>query len=244
MKSMIGLAGALAALTFSVPVLAQTASWDTGSSRLHATRAQLEDAVRAAEQAGSQEAALIRTRLQEGDFRVGDQIILGVTGQQSLTGDFLVLEGPELVLPEIGTISLAGLLRSELQDALRAEISKFVRDPQVVARTNVRVAVFGQVGNPGYHVVPSDALLTDVIMTAGGPRGDANQRKISVRRSNQEILGGDNLQTAMVQGRTLDQLGVRAGDEIQVPGGSSAWTMIRNGLALASTVTFILLRIF
>lgn len=245
MKATIRLAGVLAALAVAAPAVAQTSN-GTGTGRLQATRADLEATLTQYQQAGrADEAGLIQVRLRDGDFRVGDQITMTVTGQEALTEDFLVTEGPggpQLELPEIGAVSLAGLLRSELRDALTHHISQYVRDPQVIVRTHVRLAVFGEVGSPGYHIVPSDGLLTDVIMQAGGPAGEANQKKIKIRRGDDVIWEGDNLQVAMVEGRTVDQLNLRAGDEVQVPGGSSVWKIVRGAAALSSAV-FLVTRI-
>lgn len=243
MKSVIKLAGVLAALTVAAPAAAQTGT-GLDAGRLHATRADLEAALAHYQQNGqAHEARLIQGRLTNGDFRVGDQITLNVTGQEALNGDFAVTEGPQLELPEIGTISLAGLLRSELKDALTRHIAQYVRDPQVIVRTYVRLAVFGEIGESGYHIVPSDAQLTDVIMQAGGPSNNADQKDIEIKRGDETIWEGDELQTAMVEGRTVDQLNLRAGDEIEVPGSSNVWTIVRGAAGLTSLV-FLLARIF
>lgn len=243
MKSTIRLAGILAALTVAVPAAAQTGTgMDTG--RLHATRADLEAALAHYQQTGqAEEARMIQARLSNGDFRVGDQITLSVTGQPPLTGDFVVTDGPQLEFPEIGSVSLAGLLRSELREALTRYISQYVRDPQVLVSTHIRLAVFGEIGSPGYHIVPSDGLLTDVIMQAGGPSGNADQEDIKIKRGDETIWEGEELQAAMVEGRTVDQLNLRAGDEIEVPGGgSSVWKIVRGAAALGSAV-FLITRI-
>lgn len=199
--------------------------------RLHATRAYLQQLLtRYAEAESSElyseytrsiaddEASLIRHRLEAGDFQVGDQIVLAVTGQVGLTNTFTVTEGQMLVLPEVGAVPLKGLLRSELQDALTQHIAKYIRNPQVQVQSNIRLAVWGEIGNPGYHVAPSEKLLQDVIMQAGGPSGGANQKKLRIKRAGDVIWDGDELQEAIVEGRTLDQLNLRAGDEIEVPG--------------------------
>lgn len=244
MKSTIRLAGILATLAIAAPAAAQTGT-GVDAGRLHATRADLEARLAQYQQAGrDDDARRIQARLSEGDFQVGDQITLTVTGQEALTNDFVVTEGPQIELPEIGNVSLAGLLRSEVKDALTQHISQYVRDPQVIVRTHIRLGVFGEIGQPGYHIVPSDGLLTDVIMQAGGPSGDANQQKVKVKRSGETIWEGDELQVAIVEGRTVDQLNLRAGDEVEVPGsGPSVWSIVR-GVGALSSLAFLLARIF
>lgn len=229
---------ALAVVTLTDPVAGQTAV-DLDPGRLHASRAQLEQLLQAYEKelAGEDysdhlraiaggEADLIRARLKEGDFQVGDQIVLAVAGQQSLTATFTVTDGRRLVLPDVGEVPLAGLLRSELKAALTDHIAKYVRNPQLHVQANIRIAVFGEIGKPGYHVAPSESLLTDVLMLAGGPTRSAKQQNIKIRRNGDVIWEGNTLQDAMVEGRTLDQLSLRAGDEVQVPGSGASFSSI------------------
>ncbi len=228
-------AGALAAMLLTAPAVGQSPD-PIDPGRLHATRAQLQDLLAHYEKAlGSQaysrhmreiaddEAELIRTRLRDGDFQVGDQIVLAVVGQPTLTSTFAVSDGPILVLPDVGEVPLRGLLRSELKPALNEHVSKFVRNPQIHVQSNIRVAVFGAIGSPGYYVAASDRPLTDVLMLAGGPGPSAKQKDLKIKRAGNTIWEGESLQRAIVEGRTLDQLNLRAGDEIQMPGsGNSA----------------------
>ena len=80
----------------------------------------------------------------------------------------------------------------------------------------IRLAVLGEVTRPGFYAVGADVLVTDVIMLAGGPNSEADLRKVSVRRGTREVWTSDRIHTAMTQGTTLDQLNLRAGDEIVV----------------------------
>jgi protein involved in polysaccharide export with SLBB domain len=215
--------------------------WET--SRLHATRAQLEEKLRLYEQGANtegysehvrrparQEAELIRQRLAEGDFQVGDQINMTVTGMAQLSGTFTVSEGLVLLLPDIGSLSVAGLLRSELQQGLRDQLSKYIRDPEVFAKSNIRLSVWGAVGAPGYIVVSSDALLVDVLTQAGQPTPVAEQDKIEIKRNGDVIWEDEPLEEAIVQGRTIDQMNLRAGDRIEVPGTTRSSSLLGDAL--------------
>jgi polysaccharide export outer membrane protein len=164
-----------------------------------------------------QEAALIRTRLSEGDFQVGDRIALFVEGEPQLSDTFTVGTDRVLALPMIGDVSLAGVLRAELQPYLKGQIGNYIKNPVVRASSLIRVSVLGSVGRPGFYVVRSTELLTDVVMRAGGPGGDAQLTRIYVERSGDRIWQGEPLQDAIIEGRTIDQLSLRAGDRIYVP---------------------------
>jgi protein involved in polysaccharide export with SLBB domain len=219
----------LLALALPMPGAAQATS-EADASRLHATRDQLQAMLARFEQGARMqgysdrirqvardEADLIRQRLEQGDMQVGDQIELNVTGMPALSGTFTVTEGRVLLLPEIGAIELAGFLRSELPNGIREHLAGFIVDPQVIVRSMVRLSVWGAVGTPGYIVVPSDNLLTDVLASAGQPTATARQDEMQIKRGDDVIWDGEALQTAIIEGRTIDQLNLRAGDKIEVP---------------------------
>ncbi|HET8654382.1 MAG TPA: polysaccharide biosynthesis/export family protein [Longimicrobiaceae bacterium] len=196
---------------------------------IQASRADLESALRAdssaaatassaeARQRIQQDAAMIRGRLRDGDFQVGDRIALSVAGEPTLTDTFTVRIGPVLNLPAIGEIPLKGVLRSELESYLHTQLSRYFTDPEVHAQSSVRVVVSGAVGKAGFYVVPTTALVSDVLMLAGGPTRDAKLSEIRIERDSRPIWAGKALQQALKEGRTLDQLSLRAGDQIVVP---------------------------
>lgn len=163
------------------------------------------------------EAGLIRARLQDGDFQVGDRVALTVEGQKMFTDTFTVAPGRRLILPEIGDIPLSGVLRSELETYLTQQIAHYVVNPVVHARSLVRMSILGSVGRPGFYVVPAEALVSDALMMAGGPTPGSDLDELRIERADKEIWGGDRLAEAMRDGRTLDQLSLRAGDEIFLP---------------------------
>jgi protein involved in polysaccharide export with SLBB domain len=137
-----------------------------------------------------------------------------------------VISGRLLRLPTIGDLPLAGVLRSELQAHLTEQIGRFVRNPVVRARSLIRLEILGSVGAPGFYIVPSDVLVTDALMIAGGPHPDADVDRLRITRGSSVIWDGDALRQAVIDGRTLDQLNVQAGDGIYVPGRKSFMSKI------------------
>lgn len=163
------------------------------------------------------EAALVKERLVTGDFQVGDRILLRVEGEPALSDTFLVGSERLLPLPIAGDVPLAGILRSELPPFLTRYLGEYLRDPVVHARTLVRLSVVGGVARPGFYLVPADTPLPDVLMLAGGPSGDVNLRDVRIERGRERLWEGESLQLATNSGRTVDQLNLRAGDQIVVP---------------------------
>jgi protein involved in polysaccharide export with SLBB domain len=181
-------------------------------------RAQLQreaDSLAAAGKAA--EAAAVRQRLTEGDFRPGDRILLTVTGNFSFSDTLPVREGQVVTIGSLPDIPLRGVLRAELNDYMTQQLSRFVREPVVRAQALTRLAVIGSVGRPGFYAVPADILLGDAIMQAGGPSPSADLSRTEVRRGKTVVISRQQVQRAMSEGKTLDRMDVRAGDEIYVP---------------------------
>lgn len=250
---------ALAALILVAQPVAsqQPALWDSRSTEM--SRDELQQVVQRLDAAAAspgysealraqarREAELVRSRLEQGDFQVGDRVVLRVQGRQRFLDTLSVQPGRVIAVAEVGEISLVGVLRSELQAHLQSELGRFLQDPDVRAQTLIRIAVLGEVGSQGFYAVPAEALLEDALMIAGGPAGTADIDGIEIRRSDRVILGGEAVQQAIVEGRTLDQLNLRAGDRIYVPGTGGVFSggIVRGLLTLTPTVILLITRIF
>lgn len=195
----------------------------------------------------AREASYVRERLQEGDFRVGDRVVLEVRGEPQLSDTLTVTGNRTLDLPEIGPVSLEGVLRSELEAHLRKVLETYLRQPEVRAQALIRIAVLGAVGTPGFYTLPASALLENALMSAGGPTTNADVEEVRVQRGETVVWEGERLQRAMVQGRTLDQLSLQAGDRIVVPErrpGIFEGGIVRTLLVTAPPLIFIISRFF
>jgi polysaccharide export outer membrane protein len=149
--------------------------------------------------------------------QVGDRILLRVVGEPELTDTFTVSAGPALILPVVGSVSLAGVRRDSVESVLTNAIAKYFRDPTVHARALVRVAVLGEVLRPGFYAVPSDALVSDVLMAAGGPTPNAQVDALRVTRDGAELLSRDATKKVVAQGLTLTQIDIMSEDQFIVP---------------------------
>jgi polysaccharide biosynthesis/export protein len=162
------------------------------------------------------EAASLHDRVTNGDIHVGDRIALVVRGDSTLTDTVTVRSGRVIQLNNLPNIPVGGVLYSELDGYLTKELSKYLRNPEVTALTLVQIAVLGSVGKPGFYAVPTDMTLSDAIMLAGGPTQQSDVNGTKVVRNNQEAYGSDAVQRAFTSGTTLDQMSLRAGDQIVV----------------------------
>ncbi len=163
------------------------------------------------------QAALIRDRLENGDFQMGDRILIRVDSEPQLSDTFTVEAGPSLVLPQLGAVSLHGVLRAELASYLQTQLARYLRNPVVHVQPLLRLLVDGDVERPGYYSATPRQALTDVLAQAGGFGPRAKPSGMRVERGSELILSGQPLQDALARGYTLDQLNLRAGDRLSVP---------------------------
>ena len=166
-------------------------------------------------------ADFIQERLRTGDFRAGDQIALFIEGVEDVEWDTLTVEaGPLIDVPTLSPILLHGVLRSELEAHLGKELGRFIQTPRVRARALIRVSVMG-VGQPGFYMMPADLPLSEAVMLTGGPGPGADPGQIRVERGQDVLWSVEELLGPVAAGRTLDDLGLQAGDRIIVREGSA-----------------------
>jgi len=228
--ALTALVGAAALAFVSPPARAQQPNAD--AHRMQATRPELEatlERLRALAQADTSD---VRSRLEDGDFRPGDRVLLAVedpmlgadrppvggkSQEQQLSDTFTVGVGPEIMLPVVGAVSLRGTLRSELEPVVTRAIGRYLRDPVAHARSLVSVGVTGEVARPGFYGLAPDAVVSAALNAAGGLTKDAKMDKLKLERDGRALVEGKALRRAIEQGATLDALHVRSGDQLVVP---------------------------
>lgn len=226
MRSTVNLLSCVFSLSVSFTASSQTAA-PPPARNATASRSELEAELAAAEHDtvnGSQAdrdqsrmtAANLRDRLTNGDFQVGDRVLINVQGQQALSDTFTVREGQIIHFPNLTDVDLHGVLRSELQGHVYAAVSKYLRDPVVRSGSLVRLAVLGSVGRPGFYSISADMLLSDAIMNAGGLSNSSDLSRTTVSRAGTVIWRSTDVATAIKNGETIDQLSLRAGDQLNV----------------------------
>lgn len=181
-------------------------------------------------------AILVRTRLRDGDFQVGDQIQLNVDAETALTRTWVVTAGRQIVMPGIGTLPMAGVLRVELTEHIRTFLAQYLREPKVRAQALIRLVITGGVGKQGWHTVQVDIPLDSVLQVAGGVSALAQLDKIRIERDGEELYAGRDLLREISNGATADALSMQQGDRIIVPE-----TQLRtNGIQRFQTIQYLL----
>jgi len=194
-------------------------------SRAELTSAAERAAASASDPRSSMIAASLRQRLRDGDFQVGDRLVVSYITDVPHLDTLVVRSGRVVELPGKITVSLDGVLRSEVEARVSAELLKYVKAEQIEVMPLMRVGVLGDVAHPGFFAFASDLPLTDAIMGAGGPTATSDLDRSIVRRGTVVFKSADETRTAIARGLTLDQFGLTAGDELVVgqrPGSRSS----------------------
>jgi len=91
----------------------------------------------------------------------------------------------------------------------------------------------------------------DAIMAAGGPGGGVDPANTTIERSGVVIMPKEAFRQALIDGKTLDQLNLRAGDEfliggyrVQTAGRRGAFSFVLPVISAIVSISYLATRIF
>jgi len=166
---------------------------------------------------------LQRQRLTTGDLAPGDRVLLRIffdtpaqdalpTRQDTVT----VTSESRIKVAGLPSISMRGVLRSEVETYLFGQISAVIRNARVSAVPLVSIGILGSVTRPGYFLVPITSSVTEAIMTAGGPSIDADPNGLVFQRGGREHWNRAVMTAAAQQQVSLGSLGADDGDVLVI----------------------------
>jgi len=155
-------------------------------------------------------------RLTNGDFNVGDRVLIEVTGDTVYSDTFTVRTSRVLALPALPPLSLEGVLRSESDSVIAGFLARYLRNPEVTVTPLMRIGILGGVNRPGYYDVPAQTILSDVVMIGGGLSPVGSMKRTAVNRGNEEVLDSKAVSLGISNGSTLDLLNLQSGDNVNV----------------------------
>lgn len=124
----------------------------------------------------------------ESDYKInkGDLLQITLPGEASLASSFPVDRNGRILLPEVGSINVAGLAVKETQEKIKLALSVVFLDVKnlkiYVLKKQLIIGVHGYVKNPGEYTLPSDSSIQLAIHAAGGLRKGAQLDKIQLIR--------------------------------------------------------------
>ncbi|HET6361857.1 MAG TPA: polysaccharide biosynthesis/export family protein [Gemmatimonadota bacterium] len=166
----------------------------------------------------------------------GDVIRLNIWREPDLTGEFLVQEDGNAVLPKIGPVHVTGYTPSELRTHLIEEYSKTLRNPSIEVVVLRRILISGEVAHEGVYPVDPTMSLVEALALAGGPTPAAKDDRVILIRGESEI------EIDLDDPPAVRSLALRSGDQLLVPS-ASGWAQNWRLLVgmISSTVSLVIL---
>jgi protein involved in polysaccharide export with SLBB domain len=150
---------------------------------------------------------------------VGDGLIINLWGGVSQSFSRTVDHEGKIVLPEAGTIVVAGLSLERTQTLIQSALSQQFRDAKIavtIARLRtVRVYVVGDVQRPGAYDISSLSTPLNALYAAGGPTSVGSLR-IAHHYRGKELIREVDLYDFLLRGVRPDTERIEDGDTILV----------------------------
>jgi len=149
-----------------------------------------------------------------------DELRIRIWGQVSYSGNLRVDRSGDIYLPEVGTVQVAGLQFSALDQHLRAAVSRVYRNFDLSVEMgrirSMQIYVTGQARRPGVYTVSSLSTLVDTLFASGGPSAQGSLRHIELRRNGKTVADFD-LYALLIRGDKSKDARMLPEDVIYIP---------------------------
>lgn len=166
----------------------------------------------------------IRTLLNR--FVINPIVVLSLSSQRPDTSfQAQVNAEGNVVVPQVGVVSVQGLSLEEAQEKIRLSLSKILTDPLLVVTLAsprpVQINISGEVFRPGiYNLNPTLPRIGEALLVAGGSTIAADLRQVQVRRrlvDGSTISQTVDLYAALQNDGSIPSLRLQDGDSLIIP---------------------------
>ncbi len=160
------------------------------------------------------------------DYVIGpeDELRVRIWGQIGYSGNLRVDRSGDIYLPQAGTVHVAGLTFSALDQHLRSAVAKMYRNFDLsvdIGRIrSMQIYVTGQARRPGVYTVSSLSSLVDALFASGGPSPQGSLRHIQLKRDGKTIADFD-LYALLIYGDKSRDVRLLAEDVLYIPAAGS-----------------------
>jgi polysaccharide export outer membrane protein len=157
----------------------------------------------------------------------GDIISVNVFPAEEFSREVTVQPDGTIEVPLLGSVKVQGMKAEELQNILTARFSKYVSNPSITVNvrkfSSYRLAIIGQVRNPGYFEYREGMKLLELVAQSGGLQDYARTGDLRVFRA---VKGPDGVVKEDVFEARLDEvfdgkmdknIALKPGDVVYVP---------------------------
>ena len=146
----------------------------------------------------------------------GDVITMQTWGAVDSSLSLNVNSDGTIFIPKVGTVNVAGVKSSNLDDFLSNKVGKFYRNfslsSSVGKISSIQVTVAGFANQPGTYNLSSLSTLENAIFAVGGPSNAGSMRNIELRRNGKTVTHFD-LYSTLLHGKSSN-VRIVAGDVI------------------------------
>ncbi|MFG6447190.1 SLBB domain-containing protein [Roseateles sp. BYS180W] len=150
---------------------------------------------------------------------VGDEIHITLWGSVDADLRVVVDRSGRISLPRVGSVLVAGVRYSDLNDTVQRRVAQVFRNFQLSTALGklrgIRVYVTGFTQKPGAYTVSSLSTVVSGLLQAGGPSASGSFRKIELRRGGKAVARLD-LYDLLVKGDKSGDLALQAEDVIHI----------------------------
>ena len=156
------------------------------------------------------------------DYVIGPDDILRIRiwGQISFSGNVKVDRSGNVYLPQVGSIPVAGIQYSALDQTLRSAVSRIYRNFDLSVDVGkvraMQVYVAGRARRPGAYTVSSLSSLVDALFTSGGPAPQGSLRHIQLKRDGKVVTDFD-LYALLIHGDKSKDVRLLPEDVLYIP---------------------------
>jgi len=119
-------------------------------------------------------------------IEAGDVISINVQPAEEFSKEVTVQPDGTIEIPLLGSMKAQGIKPDDLQKILTAKFSKYVSNPSITLSvrkfSSSRVAVIGEIHQPGYFEYREGMRLLDLVAQAGGTADYARRDRVRIFR--------------------------------------------------------------
>jgi protein involved in polysaccharide export with SLBB domain len=156
------------------------------------------------------------------DYTIGpdDELRVRIWGPITYSGNLRVDRSGNIYLPQAGTVHVAGLHFSDLDQHLREAVGRMYRNfdlsVDVGQIRSMQIYVTGQARRPGVYTVSSLSSLVDALFASGGPSPQGSLRHILLNRDGKTIADFD-LYALLIRGDKSSDVRLLPEDVLFIP---------------------------
>jgi protein involved in polysaccharide export with SLBB domain len=156
------------------------------------------------------------------DYVLGpdDQLVIRIWGQVNFNSELTVDRSGAVYLPQVGSIHVAGLPYSQLEQHLHDAVARIYKNFNLEVELGqlraIQVFVVGQARRPGTYTLSSLSTLVTAIFATGGPSVQGSLRDIQVRRNGQTVTHFD-LYDLLINGDKSKDVPLMPADVVYIP---------------------------